>query len=465
MSTGDTADIFSRLKRLLPVGWFGDNNPVLDAALWGCATAQAWAYTLYIYAKSQTRIKTATDGWLDLISLDFFGSGLIRYVSQSDASFRNRILINIFRERTTRPAMEKILLELTGRAPIIIEPGRPADVGSYGAAVSVRQPGITTMIDNGRIVRVPENTARYEGSSLLIERDSENLATNSENLTPGTGVQVANYTAQSPDLTQTAALITETTDAGEHYVSGVIETTSSLEAVINPLAIVLFGGEDETLNKYTWSVFVKDSPSANRLLRLEFAGGVVTFNPRTQEISVSEGSTCGFVSLSDGWFRVWVATTWSLSDDYFARIKLANEAGAGSFVGDGVSGLYVWGIQLELGLTPTSYIHTDAEAVSRAADVLLANMPAGSAAIGGYSAAGAYGSLVHPYQAFVTVFRPAGEGLPFVAGYGIQTGAYSTPSRSAYGQLSTGDITDEDIYAAIDATKPIATTVWTRISS
>jgi hypothetical protein len=465
MSTGDTADIFSRLKRLLPVGWFGDTNPILDAALWGCATAQAWAYTLYLYAKDQTRIKTATDGWLDLISLDFFGNALMRYANQSDPNFRNRILINLFRERTTRPAMEKILFDLTGRAPIIIEPGRPADVGSYGAAVAVSQPGITTMISSGRIVRVPANTTRYQDGTLLIERASRNLATYSENLRYGTGVSITNCAALSPALTMSGSLVAETTAAGEHYVDGVIQTTGSTQAVINPLAIILFGGDDETPNKYTWSAFVKDYASANRQLRLEFTGGVVTFNPRTQAISASDGATAGFIALADGWFRVWVTTTWALSEDYFARVKLVNEAGAASFTGDGVSGLYVWGLQLEPGTAASSYMPTGAGATDRAADLLLSNMPDGSAAVGGYSSAGVYGSLVHPYQAFVTAFRPVGQGLPYVAGYGVPTGAYSTASRSAYGEYSKGDVTDADIYAAIDATKPVATTVWTRISS
>jgi hypothetical protein len=138
--------------------------------------------------------------------------------------------------------------------------------------------------------------------------------------------------------------------------------------------------------------------------------------------------------------------------------------GNATYLGDGVSGIYAWGGQLEVD-RQTSYTPTAAAAVTRAADILLNNMPVGSIAIGGYGVAGAYGSVLHPYQAFVTAFRPMGQGLPFVSGYGVSTGAYSTPSRSAYGQLSGGDVTDEDIYAAIDATKPVGTVVWTRISS
>lgn len=39
---GDNTDMFGRLKNLLPVGWFGDDNPIRDALLWGYANVLAW---------------------------------------------------------------------------------------------------------------------------------------------------------------------------------------------------------------------------------------------------------------------------------------------------------------------------------------------------------------------------------------------------------------------------------------
>jgi len=135
MSIGDQTDMFDRLKSLLPTGWFGDNNPIRDALLWGYAQTLSWAFTLYLYAQSQTRIKTATDGWLDLIGLDFFGNNLPRLSAQTDASYLNRILINIFRERATRKGMSQVLFDLTGRWPTIIEPSKPDDCGCLGATL------------------------------------------------------------------------------------------------------------------------------------------------------------------------------------------------------------------------------------------------------------------------------------------------------------------------------------------
>lgn len=136
MSTGDSNDVFSRLKAALPSRWFGatsDSFPVVDSLLTGITTALSFVYSLYAYAKLQTRILTATDGWLDMIAGDFFGSTIIRKANQSDASFRATIIANLFREKGTRKAITRVLTDLTGRAPLIIEPSRPADCGAYDA--------------------------------------------------------------------------------------------------------------------------------------------------------------------------------------------------------------------------------------------------------------------------------------------------------------------------------------------
>lgn len=129
--TGDQNDVFLRLKATLP-RWFGDSTPILDAVLQGLAWAGAFIHSLYAYVKLQTRIKTATDGWLDMVAADFFGTALLRQSNQSDASFRARIIINMLRERATRTGIVKVLEDLTGRTPLVFEPARPADTGSYG---------------------------------------------------------------------------------------------------------------------------------------------------------------------------------------------------------------------------------------------------------------------------------------------------------------------------------------------
>ena len=129
---GDKSDVFGRLKSVLP-RWYGDSSPTLDAVLGGLASAGSFIYSLYAYAKLQTRIKTATDGWLDIIAGDFFGVSVLRKANQSDASFRANIIANLLRTRATRPSVIQVLTDLTGRAPVIYEPLRPANTGAYGS--------------------------------------------------------------------------------------------------------------------------------------------------------------------------------------------------------------------------------------------------------------------------------------------------------------------------------------------
>lgn len=130
--TGDQTDFQSRLIALIPDDWLGDVRNVWQAMFAGVASVKAWLYGLIAYAKAQTRIATATDGFLDLIAADFFGTSIQRAPGQSDNSFRKVILANLFRERATRRAVSLIVTQITGYEPIIYEPLRVADNGAYG---------------------------------------------------------------------------------------------------------------------------------------------------------------------------------------------------------------------------------------------------------------------------------------------------------------------------------------------
>ena len=127
---GSQADLFNRLKALIPRSWFG-LSPNFDATLQGPAWALSSNYAEITYAALQTRIKTASDGYLDLISCDFFGATLLRNVLESDNAFRARILANLFVKGPTRRDMSSVLTLITGIAPTIFEPGNPSDSGGW----------------------------------------------------------------------------------------------------------------------------------------------------------------------------------------------------------------------------------------------------------------------------------------------------------------------------------------------
>jgi hypothetical protein len=135
MATGDSTDFLTRIKALLPNGWFTGSTPVLDAILTGISSALASVYSLTAYARLQTRINTATEGFLDLISFDFFGSALPRKAMEGDTAFRTRISAELLLEKGTRKGLIRALEILTGRTPVVFEPARPADTGGYNTSV------------------------------------------------------------------------------------------------------------------------------------------------------------------------------------------------------------------------------------------------------------------------------------------------------------------------------------------
>ncbi len=135
MAIGDTSDITARLFRWVPRGWFpSDPGTLVGALLAGFAMALAQIYQTIQYAGLQVRIATASDGWLDLISGDFFGLALPRENAETDTAFRGRILRELARPRSTRHAVMQALTDLTGRTPVVFEPSRPADTGAYNGA-------------------------------------------------------------------------------------------------------------------------------------------------------------------------------------------------------------------------------------------------------------------------------------------------------------------------------------------
>ena len=130
MAIGDINDIFARLKAQLPKSWF-QSSPNFDATLQGPAWALSTIYSQITYATLQTRIATATDGYLDLIANDFFGTNLPRLTNETDGAYRTRILANLFVKGPTRANMSAVLTLITGRTPDIFEPSNTTDSGGW----------------------------------------------------------------------------------------------------------------------------------------------------------------------------------------------------------------------------------------------------------------------------------------------------------------------------------------------
>lgn len=94
----------------------------------------------------------------------------------------------------------------------------------------------------------------------------------------------------------------------------------------------------------------------------------------------SNGTGAGGItatSCGGGWWRLSMSYTATGAAE-FLRINYMPASSSNSYAGDGVSGAYIWGLQLEVGSLATSYIPTTTVAVTRAADLSTAGVVASS---------------------------------------------------------------------------------------
>ena len=133
MATGDQQDFVTKLRALLPRGWFGESTatPYLAGVLAGVASFHAAGFAWVAFAGQQLRLATTSGDLLDELAADFLGSLIARRAGESDTAFRVRIRREILRSKATRQALIDALTELTGQVPIVFEPRRPADTGGY----------------------------------------------------------------------------------------------------------------------------------------------------------------------------------------------------------------------------------------------------------------------------------------------------------------------------------------------
>lgn len=124
-------DMLNRQKAVIPPGWFPSDTPVLDGLLSGFAAVAKHLYDLIEYSRLQTRIGSASDGFLDLIAFDFFGQRIRRRPGQTDESMRAMILKEVLRIRGTRKGLENAIKDLTGTPVSTVELFDPRDCGGY----------------------------------------------------------------------------------------------------------------------------------------------------------------------------------------------------------------------------------------------------------------------------------------------------------------------------------------------
>ena len=122
-------------------------------------------------------------------------------------------------------------------------------------------------------------------------------------------------------------------------------------------------------NTYTFSVYAKAAEYSKFWSYIEPASGRIGINVDliAQTVSVYNGSPTNLflTSVGNGWYRTgftWVAPA-TESGVPVDVMRLLNNSSQSTFIGDGASGIYVWGAQLETGSQATIYEQTGANAI------------------------------------------------------------------------------------------------------
>jgi hypothetical protein len=203
-----------------------------------------------------------------------------------------------------------------------------------------------------------------ESKGFLIEEQRTNLLTYSEQF------DNAAWTKTRSSITSNIVVAPDGTLTGDKLVE---DTSVTLNHRVEDNATVT------NSNPVTFTVFAKAGERPRTVIQLVDTGtganGVTaTFNLSSGTVvgtainGSGAGASAQIFDAGNGWYRCSVTgTTNGSGTGVICRVYIDNGTSS-TYTGDGYSGIYIWGAQLEAGSFPTSYIPTVASQVTRSPD-------------------------------------------------------------------------------------------------
>jgi hypothetical protein len=286
---------------------------------------------------------------------------------------------------------------------------------------------VQTLRDNKPRIDFDGSTGECKG--LLIEEQRTNMFAHSENINTATWAQfveaiVTPNAIIAPNGTQTAFKVTANT---VNYPHGVGQTFGPTNLATYTVSIYAKKGELDAFRIFAW-----------------YGGAWVAFNLTSGTVtSTSGGVTSAISSVGNGWYRC--SMTWTASGSDGIRFSLSDNYPNDNWAGNGTSGLYFWGPQVEPGTFATSYISSNTSFTSRASSAtyfdasgILRTAPANNARTGF-----GYDTTSNKWISQGLILEAAATNL--IANSSIFAGAFASVNTSNY----TGDTAPDGTYTAL----------------
>lgn len=189
--------------------------------------------------------------------------------------------------------------------------------------------------------------------ALLVEPSGQNICLQSEAIGvtswSNTAITVSSNVSATldPASGNTAEKIVATAVSGNHFTTRAASTQ---------------------IGQHTFSVFAKAAEySFIRLQDLNAGKYNVWFDLLS---GTANGTGASIQNYGNGWYRCSVTYDGAGASVANGLVGVPTSGGGVSYTGDGTSGIYVWGAQLEVGSVATSYIPTTTAAVTRSSEVI-----------------------------------------------------------------------------------------------
>lgn len=188
-------------------------------------------------------------------------------------------------------------------------------------------------------------TAKAEENLLLQSQDFDNAS-----WTVKTEVTITANNTTAPDGTTTADLLVPTTNNNQHRAAQVIPTLAQ------SYTLSVFA----KASGYNWVVLYADAGNTGRHFDLQ--------NGVTGQ-QTGNANTASIVSVGNGWYRCSITYTATAASSLLI-FNVANADGVFSFAGNGTSGIFLWGAQLEQRSAATAYTPTTTQPITNYIPVL-----------------------------------------------------------------------------------------------